>query len=181
MNNENEVWKDIENYEGLYQVSNLGRVRSLDRKDAQGHRLKGKVLSSGLNSRGYLIVILYRDGGTKNKTVHRLVASAFIPNPDNLPQINHRDEDKTNNAVSNLEWCSALYNMRYGTHSERVAKALERPIYVIADSNHRYYFDSIKKASELIGLKRSTVSECVRGKLKHHHGFSFEQASEAYV
>ena len=91
---ENEIWKDIEGYEGLYQVSDLGRVRSLDREDAQGRRWKGRMLSSKLRKNGYREVILCRDGKRKYMLVHRLVAEAFLPNQDNLPQVNHKDEDK---------------------------------------------------------------------------------------
>ncbi|MEY4714754.1 NUMOD4 domain-containing protein [Lacticaseibacillus paracasei] len=174
--NSTEVWKDIEGFEGLYQVSNMGRVRSLDRKDAQGHRIKGTVLAGSLNGKGYLRVGLCRDGDVEYKSIHRLAAKAFLDNPDNLPQVNHKDENKTNNAVSNLEWCTALYNNTYGAHSKRIAKALERPIYVVTSSGHRYFFDSTKKAVELLELKNGAVSRCLHGKLKHHGSFSFERA-----
>lgn len=174
MTNENEVWKDIENYEGLYQVSNLGRVRSLDREDAQGRRIKGTVLAGSLNGKGYRKISLCRDGDVKNNLTHRLVAKAFLDNPNNLPEVNH--EDKENNAVSNLEWCTSRYNIMYGTRNKRIEKALERPIYVVTSSGHRYFFDSTKKAVELLGLDKRATSKCLRGKVKHHHGFSFERA-----
>lgn len=170
---ENEIWKDIEGYEGLYQVSDLGRVRSLDREDAQGRRIKGTVLAGSLNGKGYLKVSLCRYGDVEGKLIHRLVAEAFIPNPDGLSEVNHLDEDKMNNAVSNLEWCSRPYNINYGAHNERMAKANERPIYVVSGSGHHYYFGSIKKAAELLGLSRGAVSSCLHGKCKHHHGYSF--------
>lgn len=170
---ENEIWKDIEGYERLYQVSDLGRVRSLDREDAQGRRIKGTVLAGSLNGKGYLKVSLCRDGDVEGKLIHRLVAEAFLDNPDNFPQVNHKDENKTNNVVSNLEWCSALYNDMYGTRNKRVAKALERPIYVVTSSGHHYFFESARKAAKLLGLDRSTVSKCLRGKRKYHGGFSF--------
>lgn len=171
-----EVWKDIEGYEGLYQVSNMGRVRSLDREDALGRRRKGRVLAGGLNGKGYLMVRLCRDGYVENKYIHRLAAKAFLDNPDNFPQVNHKDENKTNNAVSNLEWCTALYNNTYGDHSKHIAKALECPVYVVTSSGHRYFFDSTKKAVELLVLKKGAVSRCLHGKIKHHRGFSFELA-----
>lgn len=173
---EREIWKDIEGYEGLYQVSNMGRVRSLDRIDARGHRWKGRMLSSKLRKDGYREVILCRDGKRKYMFVHRLVAGAFLPNPDNFPQVNHKDENKANNAVSNLEWCSALYNINYGARTKRAAKANERPIYVISGSGHRYFFRSSKKAAELLGIDRRNVSACLHGKQKHCHSFSFEWA-----
>jgi hypothetical protein len=173
---ENEIWKDIEGFEGIYQVSNMGRVRSLDREDAQGHRIKGTVLVGGSSGRGYRKIALCRDGDIEYKLIHRLVATAFLDNPDNFPQVNHKDENKTNNVLSNLEWCSALYNNMYGTRNKRVAKANECPVYVVTSSGHHYFFGSAKKASELLGLNQSHVSECLRGKLKHNRGFSFELA-----
>ena len=104
---QHEIWKDIFGYDGMYQVSNLGRVRSLKFG-------KVRVLRPGTNSAGYLIVILCKDGNRKYFLVHRLVAQAFIPNDDeSKTQINHRNEDKAENKVSNLEWCSAKYNVTY--------------------------------------------------------------------
>lgn len=173
---EREIWKDIEGFEGLYQVSNMGIVRSLDRIDAQGRRLKGKVIASFPNRNGYLKVNLYWDRSIKQVFIHRLVAAAFLDNPDNLPEVNHIDEDKGNNLVENLEWCTALYNTNYGTRTERAAKANERPIYAVSGSGHRYFFESARKAAELLGLDRSAVSKCLRGKRKYHGGFSFELA-----
>lgn len=98
-----EKWLDVVGYEGLYEVSNYGRVRSVYTK---------RVLSPGL-SQGYFYVALYKDKKRSNKQVHRLVAEAFIPNPNNFPIINHKDEVKTNNMVENLEWCSYAYNNTY--------------------------------------------------------------------
>lgn len=166
-----EVWKDIEGFEGLYQVSNLGRVKSLDHEDMRGHHVKGKVLA-GRPNKGYLGVALYRDGNAKGYPVHRLVAKAFLDNPSNLPEVNHKDEDKTNNATSNLEWCTSRHNCNYGTRNERIGKS----IYVVMNSGHRYFFSSAKKAVELLELKNGAVSRCLHGKLKHHRGFSFEWA-----
>lgn len=173
---EREIWKDIEGFEGLYQVSNMGRVRSLDRVDLQGRRLKGKVLADKHNNRGYHTIDLCRDGNIEYKLIHRLVATVFLDKPDNLPQVNHKDENKENNAVSNLEWCSALYNDMYGTRNKRVAKALERPIYVVTSSGHRYFFESARKAAKLLGLDRRAMHRCLKDKHKHQHGFSFELA-----
>ena len=118
-----EIWKDIEGYEGLYQVSNLGRVKSLDRvvegKSSSTRLHRGKILSPGIGSTGYYMVVLYKDGGGCSYTVHRLVSNTFIPNPHNHPYINHKDENKLNNNVDNLEWCTHQYNMNYGTANLR--------------------------------------------------------------
>ena len=120
----NEEWRPIEGYEGLYEVSNTGRVRSLDRYvkgKGESYRLqKGKMLSPIKNKYGYLQVNLCCNGKNKMFLVHRLSAQAFIPNPDNLPEINHKDENPGNNSVDNLEWCDRSYNNNYGTRKDKV-------------------------------------------------------------
>lgn len=113
-----EIWRPVVGYEGLYEVSSYGRVRSLDRYDSRNHFIKGRIMKFR-NCRGYLRVTLCNNGLYNQISVHRLVAQAFIPNPDNLPMVNHKDEDKTNNIVENLEWCDAKYNNSYGTITER--------------------------------------------------------------
>lgn len=115
---ETEIWKDVEGYEGLYQVSNFGRVKSLNYRGLG----KEKVLKQGKHKQGYLLVHLYKDNKQKTSTVHKLVALAFLENPYNFPQVNHKDENKENNKVENLEFCSARYNINYGTRSERVSE-----------------------------------------------------------
>ena len=109
------VWKDIVGYEGLYQVSDDGRVRSKDRitTGKRNRIVKGKILSAGTNTCGYLIVVLCKDGKTKTQKVHRLVAKAFIPNTDCKPYINHLDGNPKNNIVSNLEWCTQHENVQH--------------------------------------------------------------------
>ena len=114
-----EEFRDIPGYEGLYEVSNLGRVRSLETE---------RILKPSKNTWGYLFVSLYKNGIKKAVRIHRLVALAFIPNPDNLPCINHKDEDKTNNTVDNLEWCDDKYNANYGTRNERIAEKTRKPV-----------------------------------------------------
>lgn len=127
-----EIWKDIVGYEGFYQVSNLGRVRSLDRyieitnKRGTLYRrpIKGKLLSLNSTDDDYISVALTKDSIGIFYSVHRLVAQAFIPNPDNLPQVNHKDENPSNNCADNLEWCTAKYNCNYGTRREKLSKSL---------------------------------------------------------
>lgn len=126
-----EQFKTILGYEGLYEVSNFGNVKSL-------WYGKDKILKPQADGGGYLFVWLCKDGKQKIHKVHRLVASAFIPNPDNLSQVNHKDEDKTNNRVDNLEWCTQEYNLNYGTRNTRVAEAqrgVPRPYVVEALTN----------------------------------------------
>ena len=105
-----EEWKNVIGYEGLYEVSNIGNVRSV---------IRNKLLRLS-KTKGYIQVYLYKNGIRTGLKVHRLVAQAFIPNPDNLPQVNHKDEDKTNNSVENLEWCNAKYNVNYGHRTENI-------------------------------------------------------------
>ena len=116
-------------YEGLYEASTLGHVRSLDRTapfkcrygQIVNRTYKGKLLSQMIDSRNnYLQVVLSKDGYSRRELVHRIIAKTFIDNPDNLPEINHKDEDKTNNAVSNLEWCDHAYNNTYGSKLHQV-------------------------------------------------------------
>lgn len=125
-----EIWKDIEGYEGKYQISSLGRVKRLGGYYYCGHRgeqkkiIEEKIMKQQIRSKGYLCVSL--SDGTKRKTfqVHRLVAQAFIPNPDNLPQVNHKSEITSENFVENLEWCDNKYNCNYGSHGKRIGDKL---------------------------------------------------------
>lgn len=112
-----EIWKSIKGYENIYEVSNIGNIRSLDRISFQNNRLKGGSLNQCDNTNGYLYVDLYGTGKRKKFGVHRLAAQAFIPNPNDLPQINHKDGDRYNNNVDNLEWCTSKYNNNYGDHA----------------------------------------------------------------
>ena len=114
-----EEWKSIPGYEGLYEVSSYGRVRSVERCDRFNHKIVSKILKPNYVNSGYFRVGMYKNKTFKYYLIHRLVAQAFIPNPDNLPQVNHKDEDKSNNRVDNLEWCSRSYNMNYGTLQQR--------------------------------------------------------------
>lgn len=124
-----EIWKPVVGYEELYEVSNFGRVKSLDKlvehgrwKDGSTALKKGKLLSARDNGHGYLAVHLTNCRKTKDFYVHRLVALAFLENPDNLPEVNHIDENKYNNCLDNLEWCSPKYNSNYGNHKSSICK-----------------------------------------------------------
>lgn len=130
-----ECWKPVVGFEGLYEVSSKGRVRSIERRGT-----KGKILKPAIHRKGYYQYALTKDSVIKWYKAHRLVAIAFIPNPHNLPCVNHKDEDKTNNFVwvnedgtvnlekSNLEWCDYHYNNTYGTRIERINKKMVKPI-----------------------------------------------------
>ena len=118
-----EEWKSIPGYEGLYEVSSYGRVKSLEisytRKNGIMDHKPEIILSPKNNGTGYFIVCLYKNKTHKYYLIHRLVAQAFLPNLDNLPQVNHKNEDKSDNRVDNLEWCTSFYNNEYGTRKKR--------------------------------------------------------------
>lgn len=105
-----EIWKPVPEYNGNYEASNLGRIRSSKTK---------RILRQANHRQGYKLVRLYKNGKGTTKTVHRIIASAFIENPENLTEVNHKDENKSNNSAENLEWCSRIYNANYGTGIER--------------------------------------------------------------
>lgn len=180
-----EVWKDIDGYEGLYQVSNHGRVKSLNYKRTG----KAKVLSLKENNCGRMHVEIRRDGKKKDFLVHRLVASAFIPNPNNYPEINHMDENPKNNATWNLEWCTGLYNVRYSTarHPERAlnrkptdkyGRRLDLMIEQIdaSGSTVKIWQNSRTIFSET-GMSDWSISECCRGKRKTAYGYIWRYVS----
>lgn len=118
----NIVWKDIKGYEGLYKISNYGEVLRLKSYDSRNHLRNARILKQRLNEDGYLQLGLHKDGKEKKFLVHRLVAETFLSNPNNYLEVNHIDENKQNNSISNLEWCSRKYNVNYGNaQKKRVA------------------------------------------------------------
>ena len=125
-----EIWNDIQGYEGLYQVSNFGRVKSLPKKHdismGKGYYItKERILQPGEDKDGYLQVGLRKNKKTRMRKIHRLVAETFIPNLNNLPQVNHKDENKQNNDVINLEWCNNSYNQNYGTCGQKKSESMK--------------------------------------------------------
>ena len=160
-----EIWKDIKGYEGLYQISNLGRVKSF-RESAKFGKQKEYILKPSMINSGYHVVTLYKKDRTRRKhQLHRLVADAFIPNTENLPCINHKDENKINNEVSNLEWCTYSYNNNYGTAKERARKTRMKFIHQQrTDGKAIAVYCSIDAACELLGYDKSTLEEwCKNG------------------
>ena len=132
-----EKWKDIAGYEGRYQASDLGNIKSL---------ISNKILKPRIDKDGYFKVILSAGHGNRKEfRVHRLIAGTFIPNPENLPQVNHIDEDKTNNAVDNLEWCTSLQNNNHGTRNERI-----RPYAIANGMKHAKAVQQYDKKGNLI-------------------------------
>ena len=194
-----EIWKDVVGYEGLYQVSNLGRVRSVDkiilRKDKKQQHFKSKIIKGNPNKFGYLLVCLRKNNTNKYFQVHRLVAIAFIPNPNNYPCVNHKDETKTNNNTENLEWCTYKYNANYGTSRLRaietrrkkykiediIAKGkktkkekgiwnADKPVNQFTwDGKFIKRFDSAEQVKKELGIH--SVGLCARGHHRHAGGF----------
>ena len=160
-----EEWRDIEDYECLYQVSNLGRVKSLKFN-------KERILKPGMDRGGYLQVGLHAGGKRKVLTVHRLVASAFVPNPDNKPEVNHVDEDKSNNRACNLEWLTRKQNINHGTRNERSAKNRSKPVdqYTL-DGKFVKTWASTMEVGRQTGFHQSNIGAAARGELKTAHGF----------
>lgn len=152
-----EIWKDIPQFEGLYQVSNLGRVKSF-RQSTKYRKAKEFILKTSLANNGYCQVTLYNLSYKKKFLVHRLVAEAFIPNPDNLPQINHIDENPSNNRADNLEWCTAKYNNLYGSARIRSVDTKSIPVeqYTLEGKPIAIY-RSAKIASELLGISYKAI------------------------
>jgi hypothetical protein len=174
-----EIWKDCKHYEGLYEVSNLGRVRSLDRyvaNSGKSERLtKGRIISQHSGSSGYLQVGLSKNGKTKYELVHRLVALAFLENPENLPQVNHKDECKTNNEVSNLEWCDRKYNLNYGTVKQRIStKHTKRINQYDLEGNYIATYSSQQEAAKQTGISNASVHYCCTGKTKQAGGYIWQ-------
>ena len=157
-----EIWKPISGYEGLYEVSNLGRVKGLKRN---------RILKPH-NTNRYYQVCLCKNGIQTDKLIHRLVAEAFIPNPDNLPEVNHKDENKLNNAVSNLEWLSQADNLAYGTRIERIRSARSKAVQSFnAEGVLVSKYASINEAAEKTGLAPINISRCCRGIYKRSGGY----------
>ena len=164
-----EVWKDIEGFEGLYQVSNTGKVRGLERVSLDNRHLPDRILTGSVYSGGYVVVKIRYNGRYKRYLVHRLVAKHFIPNPKGLPMVNHKDENKTNNCVDNLEWCDALYNCRYGTAVERSRKTFvknnsKKVMQFTLDGKFLKEYDCIADAAKATGTKQSEICCCCRMK-----------------
>lgn len=179
-----EIWKDIPEYEGLYQASNTGKIRSHDRliivppnnKSIYGFNYirEGRELKQQVSKNGYLKVLLYDElGNRKFRTVHRLIASTFLSNPHNYTCVNHRDENKLNNSLDNLEWCTHKYNINYGTcisrrsNSQRSTNKNMTPIAKCADDGSIVdVYKSMREASRLNNLYQSNIFKSCNSNIK---------------
>lgn len=185
-----EIWKDIEGYEGLYQVSNLGRVRSLDHirntsRTGNGRAfVKGRVLKPWMNENGYSVYSFHNESGKSSIKImaHRLVAKAFLPNPENLPCVNHKDENPSNNHVDNLEWCTYAYNNAYGTAQKRANETRERKgimkpvIKYSLNGTPLQRYKSVTDAASANGTSKVSISDCCVNKTIRcgQYGYRFE-------
>ena len=170
-----EIWKDIKGYEGLYQVSNEGRIKSLPRKwvaangGTRSHN--GIILAQANGTKGYKVVNLAKDGSSKTYKVHRLVAEAFIDNPKHYPMINHKDECKDNNFVENLEWCDNAYNIRYGNRTKKSSKVVYQ---FTLDGQLLKQYDSASDAARLNNYSSiGNISSCCLGLMKTYKGYKW--------
>lgn len=190
-NSNNEIWKDIIGFEQYYQVSNLGRVRSKDRiviTPKTSYFKKGRILIPSLDSKGnYLFVGLHVNNKVKLIYIHRLVAQNFIPNPHNYKQVNHINENKKDNRADNLEWCTAEYNMNYGTAMQRAKETYasrydrsaiaknnaikKKVIQYTLDGKYIKEWDSLTDIQNELGFCRRNISKCCEGKYKQANNF----------
>ena len=174
-----EIWKDIKGYEGMYQISNFGRVKSLNRTINIGEKSKRfqpeTILKACEGTKGYLLVSLYKNNKHKMKRVHRLVAEHFLPNPQNLIFVNHIDENKRNNKVENLEWCTCQYNNIYGKRLQKVRKPI---LQLDLNGNLIKEWESAVKAKLELKISNKSISEVCRRKRKTAGGFKWKYKEE---
>lgn len=176
-NNQNDYWRTVKDYEGVYEVSRRGEVRTLPRllrsRNGTLSFESSKMLVPNPGRRGYLRYVLSMSGKTTLRSAHRMVADAFIPNPHNLPQVNHIDENKTNNCVENLEWCSAKYNCNFGTRIARISKnrRMYRNIIAVDTDGNKTSFENVKDFCKKTGANSSWARECLLKKTGTCRGY----------
>ena len=175
-----EIWKPVRNYEGLYEVSNMGKVKSLNYRKTG----KERILKVGYDECGYPLVALCKEGKMKTYRVHRLVGQAFCENLMGYTELNHIDEDKQNNRADNLEWCSRQYNVTYNGRAKKagkkIGKKLSKPVYSInKESGLITYWESAIVASRQLNISQSSIWQCCNGRRKSAGGYYWHYADES--
>lgn len=173
-----EVWKQVKGYEGLYEVSNMGRIKSLPKtlkgREGSVRISKETILKQANHPSGYLSVVLCKNEVHKTTLVHRIVAETFIENPKAYPQVNHKNENKKDNRADNLEWCSPNYNLCYGTRMERKAKSTGKEVCQFdLDGNFIKSFASIVEAANAVGGQKAPISNCCLGRSHSSYGYKW--------
>lgn len=179
----NEIWKDIPGYEGFYQISNMGRVKGLERtivyKNNYVHKYESKVKKQKITEDGYLRVGLNKSNNQKWITVHRLVALAFIPNPNNKETVNHINENKKDNRVENLEWMTRIENQSYGTARERATKSKSKKVLQLTTNGELVKeWSSAVEAEKTGKFSNSHICSCCKGRRKTHKGYIWKYKEE---
>ena len=187
-----EIWKDIPGYEGLYQVSNTGKVKSLERNCVTGRggiqQRGGTILKPRLDKYGYPRLCLSKNGKPHHFTVHQLVARVWVPNPHNYPQVNHIDEDKTNANAANLEWVEASFNNAWGTRNDRIgisqkglrkSKHLKPVVQYTLSGEFIKEYPSAYDVMLTLGYDKSSIRKCCRGVIKTSYGYIWKEKGEA--
>ena len=177
-----EIWKSVVNYPN-YMVSNLGRIKSL----GNGSTRREKFLKNQKDRCGYSYIGLNKKNKRKKFSIHRLVAEAFIPNPNNLPEVNHKDENKTNNFVyvnedgsvdldkSNLEWCDKQYNANYGTRIKRINSKIKKPVIQMNEKGEIIrLFEGLRECGRILNIDPHIIKKVIKGELSHTHHYIFK-------
>lgn len=173
-----EIYKEIEGYEQLYQISNQGNVKSLG--NGGSNASKEKILKPNKLKDGYLRVNLCKEGKRKSYLIHRLVAEAFIENPNNYPQVNHKDENPTNNCVENLEFCDAKYNSNYGARNQNIGESnTNNPnkSKLVLCLETGIIYSSTHQVERELGFAQSAISNACNGKYKQAYGYTWKYVS----
>lgn len=163
-----ELWKDIDGYEGKYEISNFGRVRSVN----FGNSGMSKIMKPEVTPKGYLTIGLSKNGKKRGYRISRLVATAFVPNPNAFSEVNHKDENKTNNYADNLEWCDRAYNNNYGTRTSRAAKSHMKPVLQYSKEGKLLArWEGAKEAENVLGISDGHIWLCCNRKRNTAGGY----------
>lgn len=186
---EQAIWKPYPEFPFI-EANQFGEIRTRDRiakgKDGKKYHIKGRVLKQQLDRYGYLTVHIRENGNSFYRKVHRIVATSHLPNPNNLPEVNHKDNDRTNNRLDNLEWCTTQYNTvyreKYGKSAKEATRVLRKPVIAVnLETSEVFWFESQIKAGRQLGIDDSNVNAVVKGRYSKTHGYWFCYADEKAV